>query len=52
MEGVVARPMVELRDQKNSRVIVKIKYEDLKDAVTPDTVVPVGMSEEFYNSIK
>lgn len=52
MEGVVARPMVELRDQKNSRVIVKIKYEDLKDAIIQEDVVPAGMSPEFYYSTK
>lgn len=30
MEGVVGRPMVELRDRRGERVIVKIKWEDFK----------------------
>ena len=31
MEGVVARPKVELRDRRGRRVIVKIKWKDFKD---------------------
>lgn len=30
MEGVVARPMVEMRDRVGNRVIVKIKWKDFK----------------------
>ena len=30
MEGVVGRPMVELRDRRGDRVIVKIKWDDFK----------------------
>lgn len=30
MEGVVGRPMVELRDRRGERVIVKIKWDDFK----------------------
>ena len=30
MEGVVGRPMIELRDRRGERVIVKIKWEDFK----------------------
>ena len=30
MEGVVGRPMIELRDRRGGRVIVKIKWEDFK----------------------
>ena len=31
MEGVVCRPMVELRDRCGERLIVKIKWNDFKD---------------------
>ncbi|WP_300924565.1 RNA ligase family protein [uncultured Clostridium sp.] len=31
MEGVVARPKVELRTRMGKRIIVKIKWEDMKD---------------------
>lgn len=31
MEGVVARPKVELKDRRGRRVIVKIKWKDFKD---------------------
>ena len=31
MEGLVCRPTVELRDRRGERVIVKIKWKDLKD---------------------
>ena len=31
MEGVVCRPIVEMRDRCGNRVIVKIKWCDLKD---------------------
>lgn len=31
MEGVVARPKVELKDRCGRRVIVKIKWKDFKD---------------------
>lgn len=34
MEGVVGRPMIELRDRRGERVIVKIKWEDFKHFVT------------------
>lgn len=30
MEGVVGRPMVELRDRRGERIIVKIKWDDFK----------------------
>ena len=33
MEGVVGRPMVELRDRRGDRVIVKIKWDDFKHFV-------------------
>lgn len=33
MEGVVCRPMVEMRDRCGNRMIVKIKWCDLKDVV-------------------
>lgn len=33
MEGVVARPKVELRNRCGKRIIVKIKWEDMKDLV-------------------
>ena len=31
MEGVVGRPLVEMRDRCGNRVIVKIKYKDFKE---------------------
>lgn len=34
MEGVVGRPMIELRDRCGERVIVKIKWEDFKHFAT------------------
>ena len=34
MEGVVGRPMIELRDRCGKRVIVKIKWEDFKHFAT------------------
>ena len=34
MEGLVAKPKRELRDRCGNRMIVKIKWEDLKDLVT------------------
>ena len=34
MEGVVGRPMIELRDRLGERVIVKIKWEDFKHFAT------------------
>lgn len=34
MEGVVGRPMIELRDRRRERVIVKIKWEDFKHFAT------------------
>ena len=33
MEGVVGRTMVELRDRRGERVIVKIKWDDFKHFV-------------------
>lgn len=33
MEGLVGRPKVELRDRRGNRLIVKIKWEDMKDLV-------------------
>lgn len=33
MEGVVGRPMVELRDRRGERIIVKIKWDDFKHFV-------------------
>ena len=33
MEGLVARPKMELKDRAGKRIIVKIKWEDLKDIV-------------------
>lgn len=33
MEGVVCRPMIELRNRCGERVIVKIKWEDMKELV-------------------
>lgn len=34
MEGIVGRPMIELRDRRGERVIVKIKFEDFKHFAT------------------
>ena len=34
MEGVVGRPMIELRDRRGERVIVKIKWKDFKHFAT------------------
>lgn len=34
MEGIVGRPMVELRDRRGERVIVKIKWKDFKHFAT------------------
>lgn len=34
MEGIVGRPMIELRDRRGERVIVKIKWEDFKHFAT------------------
>ena len=34
MEGVVGRPMIELRDRRGERVIVKIKWEEFKYLAT------------------
>lgn len=34
MEGVVGRPMIELRNRRGERVIVKIKWEDFKHFAT------------------
>lgn len=34
MEGVVGRPMIELRDRRGERVIVKIKWKDFKHFTT------------------
>lgn len=34
MEGVVGRPVIELRDRRGERVIVKIKWEDFKHFAT------------------
>ena len=33
MEGIVCRPAVELRDRRGNRVIVKIKWEDIKELI-------------------
>ena len=33
MEGIVCRPAIEMRDRCGNRVIVKIKYEDMKELV-------------------
>ena len=34
MEGVVCRPKVELRDRRGNRIIVKIKWCDIKEIIT------------------
>ena len=34
MEGIVGRPMIEVRDRRGERVIVKIKFEDFKHFAT------------------
>lgn len=33
MEGIVCRPKVEMRDRRGNRMIVKIKYNDMKELV-------------------
>ena len=33
MEGVVCRPTIELRNRCGERVIVKIKWEDMKELI-------------------
>ena len=33
MEGIVCRPMCELQDRSGNRIIVKIKWEDMKELV-------------------
>ena len=33
MEGIVARPKMEMRDRRGNRLIVKIKYEDFKELI-------------------
>ena len=33
MEGVVCRPMQELRDRRSNRIIVKIKWNDIKELI-------------------
>lgn len=33
MEGIVCRPTVELRDRRGNRIIVKIKWEDIKEII-------------------
>ena len=33
MEGIVCRPIVELRNRRGERVIVKVKWEDMKELV-------------------
>jgi hypothetical protein len=33
MEGVVCRPAVELKDRRGNRIIVKIKWEDIKELI-------------------
>lgn len=33
MEGIVCRPMVELRDRCGNRIIVKIKWNDIKELI-------------------
>lgn len=38
MEGVVGRPLVELKDRRGKRVIVKIKWRDFKDFVAEEEV--------------
>ena len=34
MEGVVCRPKIELRDRRGNRIIVKIKWCDIKEIIT------------------
>lgn len=38
MEGVVCRPMIELRDRCGKRVIVKIKWNDVKELIESDQI--------------
>ena len=33
MEGLVGRPKVELLDRRGNRLIVKVKWEDMKDLI-------------------
>lgn len=33
MEGVVARPRMEMRDRRGNRLIVKVKWEDMKELI-------------------
>lgn len=33
MEGVVCRPAIELKDRRGNRIIVKIKWEDIKELI-------------------
>lgn len=33
MEGIVCRPAVELRDRRGNRIIIKIKWEDMKELI-------------------
>ena len=33
MEGIVCRPATELRDRCGNRVIIKIKWEDMKELI-------------------
>jgi hypothetical protein len=33
MEGLVCRPAVELKDRRGDRIIVKIKWNDIKELI-------------------
>lgn len=33
MEGIVCRPVIELKDRRGNRIIVKIKWEDIKELI-------------------
>ena len=33
MEGIVARPAIEMRDRRGERIITKIKWEDIKELI-------------------
>lgn len=33
MEGIVCRPAVELRDRRGNRIIIKVKWEDIKEII-------------------
>lgn len=33
MEGIVARPKMEMRDRRGNRLIVKVKWEDMKEII-------------------